>query len=93
MFNEQPSQNLASRLFSYLLDCKQNLKFPTEFHFEDLDLVDSAKIQLCKNLFENKNCYTTHRDFVGKISTPFRLILKHDAKTANTKADQSHYSI
>ena len=38
------------------------------------------KIQLCKVLVENKHCYATNSEDVGKTSTSLRIRLKPDAK-------------
>ena len=71
----QPSQNLAPRVLSPLRYSGEKIQILKKFHFQFSDLKDFENIQCCK--FEN---FATHRMDVGKISTPFRIRLKHDAK-------------
>ena len=51
-----------------------------KFHFQYSDPNDSEKFQRCKVLVENKHSSATHRNHVGKRSTPIRIRLKLDAK-------------
>ena len=50
-----------------------------KFQFQYSDLNDSEYIQLCQILVNNKECYATHKNDVGKICTPFRIRLKPNA--------------
>ena len=59
---------------------KQYLQFLMKIHFQYSDLIDSEKFQLRKILVGNKQFYATHRNDVGKVSNPFRMLLKPDAK-------------
>ena len=58
----------------------ENLKFINKFNFQVSDLTDTECITLCNMLLENKPCYATHKNDLGKISTPFRIRLKPNAQ-------------
>ena len=45
-----------------------------------MDLTDTEYITLCNMLLNDKTCYATHKNDVGKISTPFRYRLKPNAQ-------------
>ena len=56
-----------------------------QFNFEYSDLTDTEYVNLCNILVNNQNCYAKHKNDVGKISTPFRIRIKENCKTPNTK--------
>ena len=55
-------------------------KLLNKFNFQFSDLTDSEYITLCNMLLKYKTCYATHKNDVGKISTPFRIRLKPNAQ-------------
>ena len=46
-----------------------------KINFQFSDLRDTEYITLCNKLLKYKTCYATHKNDVGKISTPFRIRL------------------
>ena len=81
LYNVQPtSQTSEKRIFPSLPYTSENLKFNNKFNFQFSDLSDTEYITLCNMLLKYKTCYATHRNDVGKISTPFRIRLKPNAQ-------------
>ena len=81
LYNVQPfSHTSEKRIFPSLPYTSENLKFINKFNFQFSDLTDSEYITLCNMLLKYKTCYATHKNDVGKISTPFRIRLKPNAQ-------------
>ena len=81
LYNVQPTSNTSEkRIFPSLPYTSENLKFINKFNFQFSDLTDSEYITLCNMLLKYKTCYATHKNDVGKISTPFRIRLKSNAE-------------
>ena len=81
IYNVQPTSDTPmSRIFRTLPYSKDNLKFIYKFNFQFFDLVDTEFVTLCNLLVKHKNCYTTHKNDVGKNATPFRIRLKTNAQ-------------
>ena len=81
LYNVQPTSNTSEkRIFPSLPYTSENLKFINKFNFQFSDLTDSEYITLCNMLLKYKTCYATHKNDVGKISTPFRIRLKPNAQ-------------
>ena len=59
---------------------KFTIQFINKFKFQFSDLTDTEYITLCNMLLKYKTCYATHKNDVGKISTPFRIRLKPNAQ-------------
>ena len=78
--NVQPSQKIATRVFSPLPYSKENLQILNKIHFRYSDIEDTDYFQFCKIVVENKNYEATHRNDVGKTSNWFRIRLKVDGK-------------
>ena len=74
--NIHPSQNSVSRVFPPLPYCNESLQFLKIFQFQYPDLNGFKYNRLCKIFVENRDCYATRRNDVGKVSTPFRIRLK-----------------
>ena len=80
MYNVQPTSNTTEkRIFPSLPYTSDNLKINNKFSFQFSDLTDTKYITLCNMLLKYKTCYATHKNDVGKISTPFRITLKPNA--------------
>ena len=81
LYNAQPTSHTSEkRIFPSLPYTSENLKFINKFNFQISDLTDTEYITLCKMLLKYKTCYATHKNVVGKISTPFRIRLKPNAQ-------------
>ena len=81
LYNVQPtSHSSAKRIFLSLPYTFENLKFINKFNFQFSDLADTEYITLCNMLLKYKTCYATHKNDVGKISTPFRIRLEPNAQ-------------
>ena len=77
LYNVQPTSYTSEKLtFPSLPYTSENLKFINKFNFQFSDLTDTEYITLCNMLLKYKTCYATHKNDVGKISTPFRIRLK-----------------
>ena len=80
-YNVQPtSHSSEKRFFPSLPYTSENLIFINKFNFQFSDLTDTEYITLCNKLLKYKTCYATHKNDVGKISTPFRIRLKPNAQ-------------
>ena len=81
LYNVQPTSHTSEkRNFPSLPYTSENLKFNKKFNFQFSDLTDTEYITLCNMLLTYKTCYATHKNDVGKISTPFRIRLKPNAQ-------------
>ena len=81
LYNVQPTSHTSEkRIFPSLPYTSENLKFLNKFNFQFSDLTDTEYITLCNMLLKYKTCYATHKNDVGKISTPFRIRLKPNAQ-------------
>ena len=81
LYNVQPTSHTPEkRIFPPLPYTSDNLKFINKFEFQFSDLTDTEYITLCTMLLKYKPCYATHKNDVGKISTPFRIRLKPNAQ-------------
>ena len=81
LYNVQPTSHTSEkRIFPSLPFTSENLKFIIKFNFHFSDLTDSEYITLCNMLLKYKTCYATHKNDVGKISTPFRIRPKPNAQ-------------
>ena len=81
LYNVLPTSHTSEkRIFPSLPYTSENLKFINKFNFQFSDLTDSEYITLCNMLLKYKTCYATHKNDVGKISTPFRIRLKPNAQ-------------
>ena len=81
LYNVQPTSHISKkRIFPSLPYTSENLKFINKFNFQLSDLTDTEYITLCNMLLKYKTCYATHKNDVGKISTPFRTRLKPNAQ-------------
>ena len=81
LYNVQPTSHTSEkRIFPSLQYTSENLKFINKYNFQFSDLTDSEYITLCNMLLKYKTCYATHKNDVGKISTPFRIRLKPNAQ-------------
>ena len=81
LYNVQPSSNTSEkRIFPSLPYTSENSKFSNKYNFQFSDLTDTEYITLCNMLLKYKTCYVTHKNDVGRISTPFRIRLKPNAQ-------------
>ena len=81
LYNVQhTSHTSGTRIFPSSPYTSENLKFINKFNFQFSDLTDIEYITLCNMLLKYKTCYATHKNDVGKISTPFRIRLKPNAQ-------------
>ena len=81
LYNVQPTSHTSEkRIFPSLPYTSEKLKFNNKFNFQFSDLTDTEYITLCNMLLKYKTCYATHKNDVGKISTPFRIRLKPNAQ-------------
>ena len=81
LYNVQPTSHTSEkRIFPSLPYTSENLKFIIKFNFHFSDLTDTEYITLCNMLLKYKTCYATHKNDVGKISTPFRIRPKPNAQ-------------
>ena len=81
LYNVQPTSHTSeTRIFPSLPYTSENLQFNKKFNFQFSDLTDTEYITLWNMLFKYKTCYATHKNDVGKISTPFSIRLKPNAQ-------------
>ena len=81
LFNVQPTSHTSEkRIFPSLPYTSESLKIINKFNFQFSDLTDTEYITLCNMLLKYKTCYVTHKNDVGKISTPFRIRHKPNAQ-------------
>ena len=81
LYNVQPTSHTSEkRIFPSSPYTSENLKFINKFNFQFSDITDTEYITLCNMLLKYKTCYATHKNDVGKISTPFRIRLKPNAQ-------------
>ena len=81
LFNVQPTSHTSDkRIFPSLPYTSENLKLINKFNFQFSDLTDTEYITLCNMLLKHKTCYATHKNDVGKISTPFPIRFKPNAQ-------------
>ena len=81
LYNVQPTSHTSeTRIFPSLPYTSENLKFINKINFQFSDLRDTEYITLCNMLLKYKTFYATHKNVVGKISTPFRIRLKPKAQ-------------
>ena len=81
LYNVQPTSHTSEkRIFPSLPYTSENLKFINKYNFQFSDLTGTEYITLCNMLLKYKTCYATHKNDVGKISTPFRIRLKPNAQ-------------
>ena len=81
LYNVQPTSHTSEkRIFPSLPYTSENLKFINKFNFQFSDLTDTEYITLCNMLLKYKTCYATHKNDVGKTSTPFRIRLEPNAQ-------------
>ena len=81
LYNVQPTSHTSEkRMFPSLPYTSENLRFNNKFNFQFSDLTDSEYITLRNMLLKYKTCYATHKNDVGKISTPFCIRLKPNAQ-------------
>ena len=81
LYNVQTTSHTSEkRIFPSLPYTSENLKFINKFNFQFSDLTDTEYITLCNMLLKYKTCYAIHKNDVGKISTPFRIILIPNAQ-------------
>ena len=80
LYNVQPTSHTSeTRIFPSLAYTSENLKFNNKYNFLLSDLTDTEYITLCNMLLKYKTCYATHKNDVGRISTPFYIRLKPNA--------------
>ena len=80
-YNVQPTSHTSEkRIFPSLPYTSENLKFINKLNFQFSDLTDTEYITLWNILLKYKTCCATHKNDVGKISTPFRIRLKPNAQ-------------
>ena len=94
LYNVQPTSHTSEkRNFPSLPYTSDNLKFINKFNFQFSDFTDTEYITLCNILPKYKTCLATHKNDVGKISTPFRIRLKPNAQlmTQRTSKVPIHY--
>ena len=81
LYNVQPTSHTSEkRIFPSSPYTSDNLKFINKLNFQFSDLTDTEYITRCNMLLKYKTCYATHKNDVGKISTPFRIRLKPNAQ-------------
>ena len=56
-------------------------------------MTDNEYVNLCNILITNQHCYAKHRNNVGKISTPFRIIrIKENCKLQTQRPSKVPYN-
>ena len=81
LYNVQPTSHTSkNRVFPSLPYTTENLEFINKFNFQFSDLADTEYITLCNLLLKYKPCYTTHKNDLGRIATPFRIRIKPNAQ-------------
>ena len=94
LYNVQSTSHTSEkRIFLSLPYTSKNLNFINKYNIQFSDLTDTEYITLCKMLLKYKTCYATHKNDVGKISTPFRIRLKPNAQLMTQRPSNvpSHY--
>ena len=71
---------LKNAFFLRYLTLLKILNLSTNLSSNFLTLQETEYITLCNMLLKYKTCYATHKNDVGKISTPFRIRLKPKAQ-------------
>ena len=80
LYNVQPTSHTSEkRIFPSPPYTSDNLKFINKFNFQFSDLTDTEYNTLCNMLLKYKTCYATHKNNVGRISTPFLIRPKPNA--------------
>ena len=77
---QHTSHTSKTRIFPSLPYNFENLKLMNKFNFQFSDLTDIEYITLCNMELKYKTCHATHKNDVGKISTPFRIRPKPNAQ-------------
>ena len=90
LYNVQPTFFHNQRIFPSLPYTSENLKNIDKFNFQFSDLTDTEYITLCNMLLKYKTCYATHKNDVGKISTPLRIRLKPNAQLMTQRPSKVH---
>ena len=91
LYNAQPTSHTSEiRIFPSLPYTSENLKFINNFNFQFADVTDTEHVTLCNQLLKYKTCYATHKNDVGKISTPFRIRLKPNAQLITQRPSKVH---
>ena len=81
LFNVQPTSHTSKkRVFPSLPYSTEAFNFITKFNFQFSDLTDTEYITLCNLLLKYITFYSTHKNDVGTIATPFRIRLKPNAQ-------------
>ena len=81
LYNVQPTSHTSEkRIFPSLPYTSENLKIINKINFQFSDLTDTEYIILCNMLLKYKTCYATHKNDVGKLSTPFGIRHKPNAQ-------------
>ena len=81
LYHVQPTSHTSEkRIFPSSPYTSENVKFINKYNFQFSDLRDTEYITLCNMLPKYKTYYATHKNDVGKISTPFRIRLKPNAQ-------------
>ena len=89
--NIQTPQVFVSRVFPRLPYCKENSEILKSFQFQYSDFRNFGYIQLCQLLVKNKNCYATHRKYVGKTFTSLQIRLKTKAKLITKRPSKNPF--
>ena len=92
LYNVQPTSNTSEkRIFPSLPYTSESLKFINKYNFQFSDVTDTEYITLCNMLLKYKTCYSTHKNDVGKISTPFRIRLKPNEQLITQRPSKVHF--
>ena len=92
LYNVQPTSHTSEkRIFPSLPYTSEKLKFINKFNSQISDLKDTEYITLCNMLLKYETCYATHKNDVGKISTPFRLKPNAQLMTQRPSKVPIHY--
>ena len=70
LHNLQPTQ-IIQNSFPKPPYSKQTLSILQNFKFQYSDITNEEYLKTCEILVNYQNCYATHRNDVGHISTPF----------------------
>ena len=95
LYNVQPTSHTSeTRIVPSLPYTYENLNIINKFNFQFSDHTDTEYITLCNMLLEYKTCYATHKNDVGKISTPLRIRLKPNAQVITQRPSKLpiHYT-
>ena len=87
------SHTSKTRIFPSSPYTSENLKFINKFNFQFSDLTDTEYITLCNMSLKYKTWYATHKNDVGKISTPFRIRLKPNAQLITQRPSNVQFTI